>query len=601
MNWRKYATTNDSQDFILIREAYVNGGVLSLTQATSADVLIQKGWIDDDIIYRKPIQASQYYNIYIMAGQSNMVGYDTNITYLTGSDVALSGANTSVDFYYEVSRGNNSEFETTSVFTDLKPRTTENPNEFGPELSFGRELVSTYGVINPVIVKVAAGASGLYEHATDRDWNVNTVGSDSIYARLKAKINEAIALVPSGYIPRIRAFIWNQGERESNASSTPDIANVNAYKANLQALISDLKATYASYITSMKVVITTSLLQDTIATTGDNLNRSNIVRLAQIQVADEEGVNGAWVSTDGFRMSGRYDGDAWNAAIVGNGNAHYLTPEYVKLGVRYAEAVAATPPKQIYRYQFINNGTTVDIAPSAMVGVRAGTWSCRANDGSLVTNTTNATPGFLTVSRELDVRELYDSPKSIGTCNFGWASNDIVRRAYIYRDVISTLNKNNANKPILAKNITTVSCVVGCANTNTGLRLLLKIGGQWVLQNTPWTIITAAGATTSGYANAALTTPGADFDFESERFSLTFSRTASNWLAFTDASDGTYSDGDAFKEIPTNYSVLGADIGENDAIEEIGFYGYSVVAPTIPDNTQQVFVRMNNIRIDVLK
>lgn len=99
---------------------------------------------------------------------------------------------------------------------------------FGPEVSFGREMVKAGK--HPAIFKYCLGATGL-----KRDWKAP--GAGGIYDQMIEKLQLAIAdLEQQAYQVNIRGFVWIQGESDAG-----DEAAATAYFQNLSRMIDHLR------------------------------------------------------------------------------------------------------------------------------------------------------------------------------------------------------------------------------------------------------------------------------------------------------------------------------------------------------------------------
>ena len=156
-------------------------------------------------------------DVYLLGGQSNMQGQG-NIADLTGDQRQFSN---------EVYFWNGTQFEPLVVG---KTRTSNRPERFGLELSFAREMAKRGGPI--YLVKYSA--SGMPLH---RGWDRNTwkggepsarlvnfypgtkpgdPAQGALYLKMIQRFTDAIAsLEKQGHNPKIKAFLWMQGEQDS--------------------------------------------------------------------------------------------------------------------------------------------------------------------------------------------------------------------------------------------------------------------------------------------------------------------------------------------------------------------------------------------------
>lgn len=142
--------------------------------------------------------------VFIFAGQSNMVGSDSNV-----KDIArfppfsgLQRPQKGVRFSYCIGR----EKKTISDgWVDLQPVN----GIVGPELSFAREVIRNTNA--PIaIIKVAAGGTHL-----GGDWNPDEPAGFKMYPLALKQVRDALAdLEDQGVTARLEGFMWHQGEND---------------------------------------------------------------------------------------------------------------------------------------------------------------------------------------------------------------------------------------------------------------------------------------------------------------------------------------------------------------------------------------------------
>ncbi len=163
--------------------------------------------------------------LFVLAGQSNMVGYRSNLTELPDE---LREPQSGVWWYNQ-----SNDWEILAAPTEPLPSTNWLPNGvgFGPEISLGRELQAIIG--EPVaLVKYAANGTKL---ATD--WNPDNPEPNSLYNSMLARVESAIAVLPPPYLTvEIAGFFWMQGEGDATEKTFAD-----NYQANLTNFIAQVR------------------------------------------------------------------------------------------------------------------------------------------------------------------------------------------------------------------------------------------------------------------------------------------------------------------------------------------------------------------------
>lgn len=167
-------------------------------------------------------------DVYILAGQSNMEGRADR----HDLPPRLQGPQQDVLFYHN------------AAWTALAPGSSRRPappDGFGPELSFGRALADQATPrLRIALIKHAVGGTSLSD-----DWEPRA-GRQSV--QLLEKVRHALAaLIAAGHSPRLRAFVWMQGERDAATREQAE-----PYADRLRAFIghmrSELKAPALPFI-----------------------------------------------------------------------------------------------------------------------------------------------------------------------------------------------------------------------------------------------------------------------------------------------------------------------------------------------------------------
>lgn len=250
--------------------------------------------------------------VYFIGGQSNGDGRGA----VADLPEALKTPQSDVLYYFHT-EGSGKALD--STLTTLRPNTTENNNQFGPEIGMGRTLADYYSgdpTIKIAILKYANGGTSLNSH-WKANGNATTTGDGVDYRAFQTTINGGLAALQAAYpgdTIQLSGMAWMQGESDT---SEPHVSN---YAANLTTFISDLRLTYGA-----DIPFAIGRLPDF---------RENPVALAKMRTAQESvaalGPLNLLVSTDGFGQNG--DNIHFNAAgqlLLGQGfaNAFIAIPE----------------------------------------------------------------------------------------------------------------------------------------------------------------------------------------------------------------------------------------------------------------------------------
>ncbi len=169
-------------------------------------------------------------NVYIMAGQSNAVGWDTDGTWLPNSP-----ADATIRFFYRIGDNIDQRPSTSGSVTTLRAqkasfRNEQPPTNFGIEMGAGRTLYGN-GRRNIAIVKVAYGGTDLANQ-----WN--PLNPASLTNILQDNLSDATTQWASqGYRSRLAGVFWMQGEWDAR-----DQGMAAAYQANLTHFIAILRS-----------------------------------------------------------------------------------------------------------------------------------------------------------------------------------------------------------------------------------------------------------------------------------------------------------------------------------------------------------------------
>lgn len=185
--------------------------------------------------------------VMLVAGQSNAVGYDA-----VPSDLPPDAADQRILFWWRCGDPPPDAHDSTSggQWTSLRPQPRGEPLQttnsgvprqygnfakpeggFGPEMGLARTLAQ-HDQRRLAVVKVAFSGAGMRT-----DWNPDDPGNGgACYRALVTETRRALkAARHAGYLPRLRALIWVQGESDANP---PDSLN---YARALSTLIATLR------------------------------------------------------------------------------------------------------------------------------------------------------------------------------------------------------------------------------------------------------------------------------------------------------------------------------------------------------------------------
>jgi hypothetical protein len=248
--------------------------------------------------------ASEPIQVYLLAGQSNMLGAGKfwelptePFNYLTPQSVSYSY---DLDIGAKVSNG----------FEQLRPGVYL--NSFGPELSFGR-FVDEASAAPIGIIKVAAGGTSL---ALDWDPEAPAPGR-ALYPRMLQHVTNALAsLGGEGTDYQVAGVLWVHGESDTSAAVAP------AYHDNLTDFIQQVRTD----LNNPQLPFYIGRLNR-----GANLPNVKVIRQAQADVAREDPYT---IAVDLDALPLRYD------------SVHYTPDGLLGLGEVLANAVIYGPPAE---------------------------------------------------------------------------------------------------------------------------------------------------------------------------------------------------------------------------------------------------------------
>ena len=159
-----------------------------------------------------------------MAGQSNMQGLKSD-----GANYPVSNLDNRIGFMWNTPYTSDSGGQWVKM-TRQKGRFSE--GHFGPEVTFGRCL-ATSGY-RPWIIKYSFANSSIAER-----WK--GPGEGGLYDDMKTMALSAMDIVANaGYTPRVRGFIWIQGESDARL-----IQYSEKYAASLEGILADFRGNVA--------------------------------------------------------------------------------------------------------------------------------------------------------------------------------------------------------------------------------------------------------------------------------------------------------------------------------------------------------------------
>lgn len=233
--------------------------------------------------------------VYLLAGQSNMVGSGTPKSDLPKE---LQAPQADVEFYHAAGPGPLQE----NAWVPLQPGSTV---DFGPEVTFGRSIADRFPSERVALIKYAVGNTDLA-----RKWDPDTGQLYRAFAKTaKAGLK---ALADRGDTYEIAGMVWMQGESDS---AYPEMAA--AYETNLTALIARVRRDFD--VPDLPFVIGRIYIG-----VHKGFRNDKQVRTAQAAVAQRDG-KAAWVDLDGL--------DQQDAGVEFNG------PGTVEMGKRFAETM----------------------------------------------------------------------------------------------------------------------------------------------------------------------------------------------------------------------------------------------------------------------
>ncbi len=234
--------------------------------------------------------------VFLLGGQSNMVGQGA-----TGElTPPLNAPQTDVNFW-------------SGGWVPLAPIYGRSSTQFGPEVSFGRDVKDALPGDDIYLIKYGANGTSLYE-----DW-APTSGPQ--YNQFMNTANAALAnLDAAGVDYEISGMIWMQGESDAAEKQSA------SYEANLRNFIAHMRSQFST--PEMPFVIARVLDHY-----GGQSGHAAVVRQAQIDVADATEYC-SWFDTDGYQV-----------VDPSSNPGHYGTQGQIDLGNDFAEGILTFVPE----------------------------------------------------------------------------------------------------------------------------------------------------------------------------------------------------------------------------------------------------------------
>ena len=267
---------------------------------------------------------SKVIEVYILAGQSNAVGYNNINTFIPQPFPNALRIQENILFW----PGSNAVDSLQNAWTSLKVGASKvGKNAFGPEISFGNHFATVKPGNEIAIIKYAVGGTGIasskdykdyipgFENFNDKDnnWKAPEINkpAGSLYQNLLANIKEALSSLEKQEIEfRLAGIIWMQGEHEAGLSHQMAV---------------DYDTLLSNFISSLRNDIGASEVPVVIGQISDKWIYGDIVKFAQQKVCLTHS-NTALVLTHDLPR-------------ILNDNSHYTANGMILLGSRFAKAM----------------------------------------------------------------------------------------------------------------------------------------------------------------------------------------------------------------------------------------------------------------------
>jgi hypothetical protein len=183
----------------------------------------------------------------------------------------------------------------------------DNRKEFGPDISFGHEIVKLMPDDDIRFIKYAAGGTALYD-----DWSPDLKGPQ--YTAFMETTTEAMNNLRNSYIDfEIIAMLWFQGESDAHEDQADN------YEINLVNFISHMRSQFES--PEMPFIIARVL-----SFYGGESGQAKVVRDVQVKIGESDPY-ATWFDTDGSPI---IDPE--------NNQGHYNAKGNLRNGIEFAKA-----------------------------------------------------------------------------------------------------------------------------------------------------------------------------------------------------------------------------------------------------------------------
>jgi len=244
--------------------------------------------------------------VFILAGQSNMVGYGD----ITTAPEIFKKRHERICI---VSHGQ---------MRRLVPNDRSGARGFGPELSFARRMANLYPDDTIIIIKVASGGTGIAAFLPDWSKEEADLTQDGqkgpLYKKIKAQI-EQVKRIPGA---KFMAFLWKQGGKDSRFEGP-----AKKYSENLNALAAGLREDTG--VKNLPFIVATPMTQkrldEALATGVRNKRRPYAEFVLQAQLDAERKIPHAYTLAHGSDLPKISDG------------VHFNTEGQIKLGEIFAD------------------------------------------------------------------------------------------------------------------------------------------------------------------------------------------------------------------------------------------------------------------------
>lgn len=266
--------------------------------------------------------SSKVVEVYILAGQSNAVGYNNIDSYAPSPFPAHLKNQNHILFW----PGSNAKKEVRNTWTTLQVGLSKTGTQaFGPEITFAHKLSEVTNEVDIAILKYAVGGTGIarshdykdyipgFENFDDKGNNwyppIHKQESGKLYQNLLNNIHEALKSLEEKNINyRLAGFIWMQGEHEASIS---------------KSMAQDYQSLLNSFIFHLRNDLKLAQLPVVIGQISDKWIYRTEIQSAQENICQKDSTISLVLTNDLPRTP--------------NDNAHYTANGMVILGERFAD------------------------------------------------------------------------------------------------------------------------------------------------------------------------------------------------------------------------------------------------------------------------